>query len=508
MTSSQVFIYFCFAFLAGIGLASFLKISLIIGFLILILGLSLIGILWRYPKPAVAGFCLVFFILGIWRFQSFEAAILKQGEDKSLSGQKAILIGRVVFEPDKRPGYTNLKIKIEKAWLFSDEQKPLTQLAGATVWTTVKNYPEFFYNDQLKLQGKLQIPEAIDSFNWPGYLAKESVAWQMSWPQAELLEREPSPAGWPWFYSHVLFLKQKLEKPIYQNLPLREGSLLAGLIFGDRSLMPKEFKDEMSRTGLSHIAAVSGTNVVILSVILMSFFIGLGLWRQQAFWLALVFIWLFIILVGLPASAIRAGIMASLLLTAQYLGRQNVAWRAMILAGAAMLYFNPLLLRYDIGFQLSFLAVGGLVFLAPIIKEKLKFIPDKKFFNLKEILAQTLSAQIATLPILIYNFGYISLVAPLSNILIVPLIPLMMAIGFIFVLAGIFWPWFGWLLSWPSSFLLMAAVKIIDICASLPLASLALKISWAWLAIFYILLLFWIIRWQRKHRFLETGYIV
>ncbi|MFA5742889.1 MAG: ComEC/Rec2 family competence protein [Candidatus Paceibacterota bacterium] len=507
MTAAKIFIYLCFAFLAGIGLASFLKMSLAVGFLILILGLSLIGILWNHPKPAAAGFCLIFFVLGVWRFQSFETAILRQGEDKNLSGQKAVLIGRVDFEPDKRPGYTNLKIKVEEAWLFGDEQKPLTQLAGATIWTTVKNYPEFFYNDRLRLLGKLQIPEAIDGFNWPGYLIKEGIVWQMSWPQAELSKREPPSAGWPWLYSHILFLKQKLEKPIYQDLPLREGSFLAGLIFGDRSLMPKEFKDEMSKTGLSHIAAVSGANVIILSSILMVLFIGLGLWRQQAFWLALIFLWVFIILVGLPASAVRAGAMASLLLSAQYLGRQNATWRAMILAGAAMLYSNPLLLRYDIGFQLSFLAVAGLVFLAPIVKEKMKFIPGRKFFNLKEILAQTLSAQIITLPILIYNFGYISLVAPLSNILIVPFIPLMMAMGFIFVLAGIFWPWLGWILSWPSSFLLIAAVKAIDICASLPLASLALKISWVWLAVFYILLLFWVIRWQRKHRFLESGYV-
>lgn len=507
MTAAKIFICFCFAFLAGIGLASFLKISLFAGFLTLIFGLSLIGVLWSHPKPAAAGFCLIFFVLGVWRFQSFETAILKQGKDKSLSGQKTVLVGRIVFEPDKRPSYTNLKFKIEKAWLFGGEQKPLTRLAGATIWTTVKNYPEFFYNDELKLQGKLQIPEAADNFNWPGYLTKEGVVWQMSWPQAELLEREPSSAGWSWVYSQILSLKKKIEEPIYQNLPLREGSLLAGLIFGDRSLMPKEFKDEMSRTGLSHIAAVSGTNVVILSVILMSFFIGLGLWRQQAFWLALVFIWLFIILVGLPASAVRAGIMASLLLTAQYLGRQNAAWRAMVLAGAAMLYFNPLLLRYDIGFQLSFLAVGGLVFLAPMIKERLEFIPDQKFFNLKEILSQTLAAQIITLPVLIYNFGYISLVAPLSNLLIMPFIPLMMAMGFIFVLAGIFWSGLGWLLSWPSAFLLIGAVKIIDICASLPLASLSLRLSWVWLAVFYILLLFWIIKWQRKHRFLKTGYL-
>lgn len=500
MPFSLIFIFLCSSFLAGITAASFFKISLFAGFFILISGLALIGVLWKFPKPAVAGFCLIFFVFGAFRFQFFELGILKQRESSELQDQKVILIGKVVFEPDKRQSYTNLKIRAEEVFLLGKEQYALDELKGVIVWTTVQNYPEFFYNDLLKLEGKMQIPSSDNGFNWPGYLAKEGASWQMSWPQAQLLERTPPKPGWPWIYSKILSLKNGMKRIIYENFPSSEGALLSGLIFGDRSLMSNEFKEKMSRTGLSHIAAVSGANVIILSSILMVFFVGLGMWRQQAFWMVLFFVWVFVILVGLPASGLRAGIMASLLLLAQYLGRQNEAWRAMILAAAVMLCFNPLLFKYDIGFQLSFLAAGGLVFLSPVIKEKMNFIPEQKIFNIKEILSQTLAAQAATLPVLIYNFGYVSLIAPLSNILIVPMIPLIMALGFIVILGGSIWHFLGWILSWPCLFLLAFAIKIIDICASAPFASFALKAPLLWLAAFYVFLLFLIFKRKRKEK--------
>jgi len=501
MTAARIFLYFCLAFLAGVALASFIKLSLFLIISTLIFSLALVGIFWERAEIAVFGACLVFLVLGVLRLQAFESEVLGS-RSIDLSGRTVSLIGRVAAEPDKRPGYTNLKVLVTG----DSGEEPSADIAGSQVLAVVGNYPEYFYNDKLMLEGKLQLPEPDGSFNWPGYLAKEGIAWQIIFPKIEFLEND-NDGFWPRIFSNILSLKKKFQEPVYEDLPLKEGSLLSGLLLGDRSLMPKNFKQQMSAAGLSHITAVSGMNVVILSGILMSLLIGLGLWRQQAFWLALFFIWLFVFLVGLPASAVRAGIMASLFLSAQFLGRQNMAWRAMILAAAAMLAFNPLLLRYDIGFQLSFLAVAGLIYIEPVLKEKLNFIPDKKFLNLKEILSQTLSAQIITLPVLIYNFGYFSLIAPLANILVLPAIPWLMALGSVFILAGIAWPALGWVFSWPVSALLMYCTKTIDLCAGLPFAQLALRISPFWLILIYILLFVWVFRWRRKHRFLETGYL-
>jgi len=100
----------------------------------------------------------------------------------------------------------------------------------------------------------------------------------------------------------------------------------------------------------------------------------------------------------------------------------------------------------------------------------------------------TLSAQIFTLPILIFNFGYFSLVSPLTNILIVPLLPFIIAIGFVFAFSGMVFQPLGWLLSLPVGFLLIYLTKVVDFFSSFSFTAFFLEISWAWLIICYLIL--------------------
>ena len=111
-----------------------------------------------------------------------------------------------------------------------------------------------------------------------------------------------------------------------------------------------------------------------------------------------------------------------------------------------MAYFNPFVLVFDIGFQLSFAAVLGLIYLYPRIDNKLKKMP--KFGNLKEIFLMTISAQIATAPLLIYYFRNFSLVSLPVNLMILPFIPFAMFAGFISGLAGMIFPSFGQVIGW------------------------------------------------------------
>jgi competence protein ComEC len=199
-------------------------------------------------------------------------------------------------------------------------------------------------------------------------------------------------------------------------------------------------------------------HVAVLTTILMSVLIGLGFGRSRSFYLTVSIIALFIVMTGLQASAIRAGIMGGFYLLGGYLGRQNSSARTIVFAGAGMLAANPLLLRLDIGFQLSFLAMLGIIYLMPTLKRWLK----------NEILAMTLSAYLFTLPVLIYNFGYFSSVAIFTNFLIVPLLPYIMGIGFIFGIAGMIFQPLGWILSWPSWLLLTYLIKIVEWFSQVP----------------------------------------
>ncbi|KPJ56129.1 hypothetical protein AMJ49_05675, partial [Parcubacteria bacterium DG_74_2] len=190
------------------------------------------------------------------------------------------------------------------------------------------------------------------------------------------------------------------------------------------------------------------------------------------------------------ASAVRAGIMGGLFLFAQKIGRLNSSSRTITFAATFMLVQNPLLLKSDIGFQLSFLAVFGIIYLMPVFQSwftRLNFI-HQDLEGLRDIISMTIAAQIFTLPLLIYNFGYLSSVSLIANVLIVPLVPFIMISGFIFIILGIIYQPLAWILALPCWLLLTYLIKIVDFLSGFSFASLSLEISWIWLIIFYLVL--------------------
>jgi len=452
----------------------------------LILGILLITVLWQYKKLAVIGFCILFLVVGIWCHQQAELRVMNNDLRKYNDlDQETTLIGQVIKEPDIRESNIKLTIKPEK-------------INGRALVTT-NRYPEYNYGDKLKITGKLLTPQEFPDFNYKDYLAKDKIYSVIYWPKIELIEKNK---GNP-VYAKILDFKNKLRESIYQNLSPPQSSILGAVILGDKRRISGEWKEKLNYAGVRHLTAVSGMHVAILTSVLMTLLIGLGLWRKQAFFVAIILIALFIIMTGLQPSAVRAGIMGGLFLLAQFLGRQNVSSRAVVFAGTVMLAQNPLLLRLDVGFQLSFLAMMGIIYLLPIFQDWLKKIPN--LFQFKNILAMTLSAQVFTLPILIYNFGYLSRIAPITNILIVPFLPYVMVLGFIFAMSGVFWQPLGWVLSWPAWLLLTYAIKIIDSFANVSWASLSLEISWIWLIISYLILglITWRLNERRKLKFLN-----
>jgi competence protein ComEC len=211
-------------------------------------------------------------------------------------------------------------------------------------------------------------------------------------------------------------------------------------------------------------------------------------------------------MIGAPASAVRAGIMGGLLLLAQHLGRLSQATRAVVFASTFMLFLNPLLLRLDVGFQLSFLAILGIIYLQPTFSNLFKKIPNPKIFPVRTTLSTTIAAQIFTLPILVYNFGYIPLISLPANILIVPFLAPITILIFIFGISGmIFWG-LGYILSWPTWLSLTYITKVVDFFSQISWASLTLKnVHWIFLIISYLILGFivWRLTEREKLKFLK-----
>jgi competence protein ComEC len=464
MTLSKALFYFCFSFIGGIFIASFLEISPFVLFSFLIIALILISLFPKSQKFLVFGFCILFFVFGIFRCQNYFSKIQNQ-EIKHCVGKEISILGIVDDEPKIR----------EKSIIF-----PLRTEKGK-ILVKAKRYPEFEYGEKVKISGILKETEAKDSFNWKNYLLKDGILVEMDFPK---IEKTGENFGNP-MKKFLIFLKKKIEEIIKENLPPFHSALLESLLFGEEEEIPFEWKEKLNQTGTRHIAAVSGMNITIISSLILSFLLFLGLWRHHAFYLSIFLISFYVLMIGAPSSAIRAAIMGILYLTAQHFGRISSGERPVVFAATLILLFNPLLLRYDVGFQLSFLAILGIVYFYQFFFEKFKKFPK----TVREGLSSTLSAQIFTFPILIYNFGQISLISPLSNVLILPILPTITILGFIFSFFGIVFEPIGYFLSFPCWLLLSYLLKVVDLCSKIPYSFLTLKVNFIFLLISYSILI-------------------
>jgi len=476
MSPSKILFFLCVSFVLGIFLESLIKIPQIFLWVFLFMGLLAIVVSFFTKRDyfIIAGFCLLFLALGIIRLEISEFNIANDKLSKFNGKGQIVLTGIISNEPDFRDTSQKLKVKI----------------GASLVLVTASRYPEFKYLDKIKITGKLETPTETEDFSYKNYLMKDGIYSVMGFPKIEKPENRDRVSVISRVYSGILDLKQKIRESVENNFLPPQSSILEGTLLGDNGALSNDLKNKLNITGLRHIIAVSGTHVVILSTIIMFILLAMGFWRGQAFYISLIFIFTYIILTGLPASGIRAGIMGGIYLLAQKLGRMSAGFRVITLACAIMLLANPLLLFYDVGFQLSFLAVLGMIFLEPIIKVLLKKIMKEKVKNLTSIVSTTLSAQIFTLPIMVYNFGNISFVSLLTNILVLPIVDYLMIIGFLSVFAGIFSNVLGWIISVPCWLLLTYFLKVIDIFSKPWAIKYVENVHWLWLLASYLIIFF------------------
>jgi len=232
-----------------------------------------------------------------------------------------------------------------------------------------------------------------------------------------------------------------------------------------------------------------------------------GLSRKRIFYTSLALVVLFVIMTGASPSIVRASIMTMLIFAAPLLGRKAKPINILIFTAAIMILFNPLILRYDLGFILSFGSLLGLIYLAPILSQAIK---EKKYIkkipeNLKSAFSETISAQLFVLPIILHNFSRVSLIAPITNLLILPIIPLTMLLGFIAALFGIIWLPLGVFLAFPAYVFLYYLVWIIENFSKIPLSSIEIKSGNPILIIFLYLLIALLVYYLNKRYLKRNG---
>jgi len=287
---------------------------------------------------------------------------------------------------------------------------------------SVPLYPQYFYGQVLKFEGKLNLPK--DSY--AKYLRSQNIWAAVYQPKnIKILEDFSGNIFWNNLYAVKYFILRRLNL----ILPAPHSSFMAALLLGVRQGLPSTLSDDFRRAGLSHVVAVSGYNISLLANFVLVLSPYFYVKRRTALLSALLLVAVFVALTGASASVLRAGIMGSLALLAKLWSRPGQILNILLLTACLMVVANPFVLLGDLGFQLSFLATVALIYFVPILTKYFPFYKENSLWQ--ENFITTLAATIFTLPLILYNFGIFSVLAIPVNLLILPLIPYLMLFGFL-----------------------------------------------------------------------------
>ncbi|MBW3538244.1 ComEC/Rec2 family competence protein [Candidatus Parcubacteria bacterium] len=389
----------------------------------------------RLVLPAVVVLGLV---LGIFRGAQ---SVVEYAELERLVGQKVTLVGEVADDAtvsDK--GHLNFSLH-----RLTHEGQPIS---GA-----------------VRVRGRYQKVKRGYAVSVTGKLGPTIGSKQAEFGFASQIEVLSTEIGW------LEEIRQRFFAGMRTALPEPLASLALGLLVGTRGLIPKSLQDQLTKVGLSHIVAVSGYNLTILTRAAQRPLRQLSKYLSTALvlWLVLGFV----VVSGFSASIVRAAVVSVLALLAAYYGRELRPMALIALAAGLTAAVKPDYLWSDLGWQLSFLAFFGIMVLAPAVEQR--FV--KKPRAIKTLLIESLSAQIMTFPLIAVIFQQLSIASLVSNVIVLPLIPAVMLLGFVAGLGGwLIAPIAGWL-AWPAALLLRLILAVVDHLAGLSWSSIQLYIS-------------------------------
>jgi competence protein ComEC len=462
-------IYFVIGgFAGGVLLRSFVLVPIAFVAFLFVLGLALLFFLLIRGKTKYAiGIPLLCFsiALGILRFEgaSVEGNLLLENS----VGAQIAFEGVVLDEPDSRE--TNTKYTVRPEVIVSDMRMEID--GGGYILVTADKYPQLSYGDRIEVRGRLDRPKNFEGdtgriFNYVEWLKKDGIVYTIAYPDiTKTSEGGGNPIKRTLFAVKKTFLGN-IEKMISEP----QSALLGGLVVGAKQSLGAELLDAFRAVGVIHIVVLSGYNMTIVASFVGKLFAFLG--KRAGIYIGIGMIALFTIMTGGAATAVRAALMASLVLVSQLLNRPYVMFRALLVAGFFMVLWNPRSLAFDPSFQLSFLATLSLILLAPKVEKYLLFITDR--WQLREVATATLSTQIFVLPFLLWMTGEFSLVSLPANILILATIPATMFVGFLAGLVG----FVSSALAFPfvviANGLLSYQLWVVNTLASFPFASVIL----------------------------------
>lgn len=422
----DVFFYAAGFFLSGVAIASatatFITFSVQIIFIIITISSSALT-LWIGGKQTFIPFTLCM-LLGAGYYLAYNS----YHQNPTLPFNKEIKIAGIVRDAEHHFNSQELTLE-NRVKIYADR------------------YPEFNYGDRIEFTGivtKTHSPFLTGTIN----ARFKKITLVGSGNGNKLKEK-------------LLALRKKFERNLKEVLPHEQAAFLSGLTVGTTEEFSSIFKNDLLKSGTSHIVALSGSNITII-VNIIAGILGYFFVRRAIFWPTVLIITLFVIMTGAESSLMRAAVMGIILLAANHYERLPSFRNAITFAALIMIIYNPKLLIFDLGFQLSFLALLGIAYIKPMFEKKVGEIARLPFIN---ELFMTLSAQLAVTPLLIIKTGTVAPWSIIPNLLVGGAVPWTMGAGFITGIAGFISPLLAFFPALVTSILLQYEMAIIHLFA-------------------------------------------
>jgi competence protein ComEC len=364
-----------------------------------------------FLRPAILTIALACALLAVGRAELPAPDPLTHNRAMGLVGQVATIAGRVA--DDTRPSSGGGEVLVEPDLI----RIGTNQISGiGNLMVRWRGPTQTSFGDHVKATGKLMPPRDLPNFDRRAYLAQRQVYLELHSTSFNIVTDGSGPASVPaWLRTHYV-------SALNRALPPPHAGVLMGIVLGIRHGIPPALNNALIATGLVHLLVLSGLKVAVFARIVQGALQPvLG---TLSTWPALAMIALYAMVGGATPAAVRAAAMGGLAIAASRLGRPTHVWTSLSLTAAAMLGWHPEL-AWDVGFQLSFAGTAAIILLTPTIEHRLTFMPA----ILREPFAVTCAAQVGTVPMMATDFHLLSPVAPVTNALVIPILPVLISAG-------------------------------------------------------------------------------
>ncbi len=497
----QPFLYTTIAYIIGLLIGKIISFPVWYLVICFILFTGVIIYFLNYAKKRDVSLFLILCLIamfGIFRMNVVDSRQSRNRNfiDKFIGIQRLEIEGEIISDPIAKKDY--LRFEIGKINFFFKNFK-IKFPGKIRVYVKESAYEGFqdktpSYGDKISIDTTLVEPEEAtteDLFDYKEYLERMDIyaVTFIKYPESILnfqIEHKP--------FEMILGIKHRIKRYFYKDMGDEDASLLLAMLFGEKIGLEKSQKDKFIRCGIMHIFAVSGLHIGIAIVIFFFTLRILQVKRSITSIITILFIILYAMLTGFRPSVVRASIIGICYMLSFLVKREPSPYNVLSFSAFILLLFEPRLL-YQASFQLSFLAVIGILLMTTKMLEVIKFKP----YFIRNTIIGSASAQIFVLPLVIHYFNVLSIIGYASNILVIPILFGIIYIAFFSLIFGFIIPPIGSLFNEVNSLLLSIIRIVTDFFSSLSISAIHYpNLSYPVIFLYYFMIGYILYKWKSE----------